>query len=59
MGYALVTKPDVRINKTSDLPPWERVAPTESRKFRIVNKSVYKPIPELEQLREEIGSYKP
>lgn len=59
MGYALVTKPDVRINKSSELPPWERVGATESRKFRVVNKNVYKPIPELEQLRAEIGSYRP
>ncbi|XP_076439226.1 normal mucosa of esophagus-specific gene 1 protein-like [Babylonia areolata] len=58
VGYALVTKPDVRVNKSSELPPWERVKPTEPRKMRVVNKDVYKPIPELEQLRREIGSYK-
>lgn len=58
VGYSLVTKPDVRIVKSSELPPWERVQPTEPRKMRVVNKNVYQSNPELEQLRKEIGSYK-
>ncbi|KAL8562150.1 hypothetical protein ACOMHN_041985 [Nucella lapillus] len=58
VGYALATKPDVRIMKSSELPPWERVQATEPRKMRVVNKNVYQSVPELEQLRKEIGSYK-
>ncbi|XP_076439257.1 normal mucosa of esophagus-specific gene 1 protein-like isoform X1 [Babylonia areolata] len=57
--YSLATKPDVRVFKSSDLPPWERVQPTEARKLRVVNRKVYKPIPELEELKQEIGSYRP
>ncbi|XP_076439258.1 uncharacterized protein LOC143278112 isoform X2 [Babylonia areolata] len=49
----------VRVFKSSDLPPWERVQPTEARKLRVVNRKVYKPIPELEELKQEIGSYRP
>ncbi|PVD36559.1 hypothetical protein C0Q70_03544 [Pomacea canaliculata] len=57
MAYALATKPDVRVVKSSELPPWEKVAPTERRKMIVMNQK-YEPIPELEQLRREIGSYK-
>ncbi|KAK7497757.1 hypothetical protein BaRGS_00010891 [Batillaria attramentaria] len=58
MGYALATKPDVRLNKNSSLPPWERVKPTEKRKIFVMNQK-YAPIPELERLKGEIGSYRP
>ncbi|XP_046334928.1 normal mucosa of esophagus-specific gene 1 protein-like [Haliotis cracherodii] len=57
MGYALYTKPDVRINKSDAVPPWEKVRATECRKMVTLNQK-YIPIPELEKLREEIGSYK-
>lgn len=58
MAYALATKPDVRVNKSSDLPPWERVKATEPRKMVVMNQK-YLPIPELEKLKKEIGSYRP
>jgi len=58
-GYALATKPDVRLNKSSELPPWERVQPGEYRKMRVVNKDIYKIDPEVEKLRREIGSFRP
>ncbi|KAK6166795.1 hypothetical protein SNE40_023415 [Patella caerulea] len=57
MAYALITKPDVRINKSSELPPWERVAPTERRKFFVINEK-YQENEELSKLRKEIGSFK-
>ncbi|KAK7095746.1 normal mucosa of esophagus-specific gene 1 protein-like isoform X2 [Littorina saxatilis] len=56
--YALTTKPDVRINKSSELPPWERVRPDESRKMRVVKASVYRADPEVQKLRDEINSFR-
>ena len=41
----------------NELPPWERVNPEKQQKFMKI-KQEYKKIPELEQLRKEIGSYK-
>ncbi|KAK7095744.1 hypothetical protein V1264_005113 [Littorina saxatilis] len=58
VAYALTTKPDVRFNKSSELPPWERVRPNESRKMRVVNRSVYRADPEVQQLRDEINSFR-
>ncbi|KAL8562149.1 hypothetical protein ACOMHN_041984 [Nucella lapillus] len=58
IGYSLATKPDVRLVKSSELPPWERVLPTEPRKMHVVDRKMYQSNPELEQLRQEIGSYK-
>ncbi|KAL5020138.1 hypothetical protein ScPMuIL_003030 [Solemya velum] len=57
IGYALKTKPDIRINKNVTLPPWERVSPDECKKMIRINQE-YKPIPELEKLKKEIGSFK-
>ncbi|KAK6166796.1 hypothetical protein SNE40_023416 [Patella caerulea] len=59
MAYSLKTKPDVRLIKSSELPPWERVKPTEVRKFYVNNdKKVYVENEQLAQLRKEIGSFK-
>jgi hypothetical protein len=56
--YALYQKSDVWINKkTTDIPPWEVVDPEKSAKFLTFNQK-YQKIPELEQLKAEIGSYK-
>ena len=55
--YAAVTKTDVRWNKASELPPFERVVPTDKQKFVVVNQE-YKAIDELEKLKAEIGPYK-
>jgi hypothetical protein len=57
IAYGLYQKPDVRINKSAETPPWERVDPKEQQKFFKTNME-YKQIPELEKLRGEIGSYK-
>ncbi|CAL1547445.1 unnamed protein product [Lymnaea stagnalis] len=57
MGYALATKPDVRVVKSRG-PAYEDVGPTESRKLIELNRTKYQPIPELVNLRKEIGSYK-
>lgn len=58
--HALRKKTDVRILRGNNKPaPWEEIAPTEKRKLRIVNPKVYRQNKELEQLRREIGSYKP
>ncbi|CAG5114451.1 unnamed protein product, partial [Candidula unifasciata] len=56
--YSLATKPDVRVIKSKG-PAYEDVNPTENRKLVQVNKDHYQPIPELEELRKEIGHYKP
>ncbi|ESO06829.1 hypothetical protein HELRODRAFT_77178, partial [Helobdella robusta] len=55
--YSLYQKPDVRLVKSSELPPWERVDPTKPQKLFTIN-GKYVPIPELEALKKEIGSYK-
>uniref|UniRef100_A0A0B7A6N0 Uncharacterized protein n=1 Tax=Arion vulgaris TaxID=1028688 RepID=A0A0B7A6N0_9EUPU len=55
--YAVATKPDVRVVKSRGVP-YEDVVPTESRKMFDFNREKFKPNPELEQLRKEIGSYK-
>lgn len=57
MVYSVYQKPDVRLNKHSELPPWERVNPTTPQKLYSINQR-WEKIPELEQLRKEIGSYK-
>lgn len=57
MGYSLYQKTDVRVFKKTELPPWERVNPEERQKLYTL-KQEYKKIPELEQLKQEIGSYK-
>ncbi|BFZ13596.1 hypothetical protein BsWGS_16635 [Bradybaena similaris] len=57
IGYALATKPDVRVVKSRG-PAYEDVLPTESRKIINLDRTKYQPIPELQQLRKEIGSYK-
>ncbi|XP_064596013.1 uncharacterized protein LOC135462721 [Liolophura sinensis] len=58
MAYAIATKPDVRVVKGSELPPHERLKPEQSTKLVTINQK-YEAIPELEQLRKEIGSFKP
>lgn len=55
--YSLKTKPDVRVMGRNVEMPYELVKPTESRKMININQK-YEPIPELEALRKEIGSYK-
>lgn len=57
MGYALATKPDVRLVKSRG-PAYEAVEPTETRKMINLNRQKYREIPELQQLKKEIGSYK-
>ncbi|GFN93184.1 normal mucosa of esophagus-specific gene 1 protein [Plakobranchus ocellatus] len=57
MGYALATKPDVRVIKSKG-PAFEDVGPLESRKLYNMNREKYQSFPEVEQLRKEIGSYK-
>ncbi|BFZ25784.1 hypothetical protein BsWGS_28822 [Bradybaena similaris] len=56
--YSLATKPDVRVVKSRG-PAYEDVSPTDSRKLVHFHKDQYKPIPELEELRKEIGHYRP
>lgn len=56
--YALYQKPDVRLNKkTKELPPWEEVNPEARQKLLTFNQK-YEKIPELDNLRREIGSYR-
>ncbi|CAG5116190.1 unnamed protein product [Candidula unifasciata] len=55
--YAVATKPDVRVVKSRG-PAYEDVLPTESRKMINLDRTKYQPIPELQALRKEIGSYK-
>ncbi|GAB1609087.1 hypothetical protein Ahia01_001194100, partial [Argonauta hians] len=55
--YSLLTKPDVRLYGRNTLMPYDKVKPTESRKLVNINEK-YEPIPELEQLKKEIGSFK-
>ncbi|KAK3579582.1 hypothetical protein CHS0354_015351 [Potamilus streckersoni] len=55
--YAAYTKPDVVINKSAEIPPFERIKPDQSVKLFQFNQK-YEPIPELEALKKEIGSYK-
>jgi hypothetical protein len=55
--YSLYQKPDVRVNKKVDVAPWEQVDPEKTHKF-LTFKQKHEKIPELEQLRKEIGSYK-
>ncbi|KAK3790561.1 hypothetical protein RRG08_010608 [Elysia crispata] len=57
MGYALATKPDVRVIKSKG-PAFEDVGPLETRKLVNLNKDKYQIFPEVEALRREIGSYK-
>lgn len=57
IGYSLCTKPDIRIMKSITVAPHEEVQPTESRKLYTRTKENYQAIPELEELRKEIGSY--
>lgn len=56
--YAAWQKPDVRLNKykRDEQPPWEEVNPEQPQKL-INYKQTYNRIPELDKLREEIGSY--
>jgi hypothetical protein len=57
-AYSLWQKPDVRLNKKGHAsPPWEEVDPEQRQKLIVFNQQ-YQKIPELEQLRKEIGSYK-
>jgi hypothetical protein len=56
--YSLYQKPDVMLAKSSRVvPPWEQVDPEKKQKFLTINMR-YQKIPELEELRKEIGSYK-
>ncbi|XP_052832266.1 normal mucosa of esophagus-specific gene 1 protein isoform X2 [Octopus bimaculoides] len=55
--YSLLTKPDVRLFGRDTEMPYDLVKPTESRKLVNINEK-YVPIPELEQLKKEIGSFK-
>lgn len=56
-AYSLYQKSDVRLRKSSELPPWERVDPTQPQKL-LTYRTKYEVNPELEKLRKEIGSYK-
>jgi len=55
-SYFLAYKSDVGINRSSGIPPWERINPEEKQKLAVY-RSKYQKIPEVEALREEIGSY--
>jgi len=56
--YSLWQKSDVRLNRKGHTsPPWEEVDPEKRQKLVVFN-TKYEKIPELEQLRKEIGSYK-
>jgi len=55
--YAATCKNDVVINKKREIPPWERSHPERPSKLVTINQK-YEKIPELEELRKEIGSYK-
>ncbi|GAB1609086.1 hypothetical protein Ahia01_001194000 [Argonauta hians] len=57
MIYSITRKPDVRVFGRDTIMPYDLVKPTESRKLLNINEK-YEPIPELEQLKKEIGSYK-
>jgi hypothetical protein len=57
MAYSLYQKPDVRVNKWTEHPPWERVNPETPQKLITINQ-IYERNPQLEDLRREIGSYK-
>jgi len=56
-GYMLATKPDVRVNKRSDVAPWEKVDPEKAQKMYTIH-TKYQRNPELDALRKEIGSYR-
>lgn len=57
--YSLRKKPDVQVVRGhGHKTVWENVKPTEKRKLRVVNPDVYKPIPQVESMKREIGSYK-
>ncbi|KAK7096291.1 normal mucosa of esophagus-specific gene 1 protein-like [Littorina saxatilis] len=60
MGYSLLKKPDIEfVRRHGNIPSaWESVKPDEKRKLRVVKPELYKPIPEVEQLKRDIGSYK-
>lgn len=55
--YSVYQKPDVRLDRRSAIPPWEEVDPEKPQKLMDYNTGKYKKIPEIEQLRREIGSY--
>lgn len=55
--FALYQKSDVRFNKLHEIAPWERIDPSKSQKIVDVEQK-YEPIPEIEQLRKEIGAQK-
>lgn len=54
--YSVVQKPDVRLNRWALVPPWEEVDPEKAQRI-LTYKQKYQKIPEVEQLRREIGSY--
>lgn len=55
--YALIQKPDVIVNKTKDLPPWERIAAGEAQKMVSV-KQTWESIEEVEKLKKEMMASK-
>ena len=55
--YALVQKNDVTVNKTKELPPWERIVKGESQKMVSV-KQTWDSIDEVEKLKKEMAASK-
>ncbi|XP_041356252.1 normal mucosa of esophagus-specific gene 1 protein-like [Gigantopelta aegis] len=55
--YSIFTKSDVIVNKNKETPPWELIKGDQDRKLFTINQK-YKEIPELEELKKDIGSYK-
>ncbi|XP_070535351.1 normal mucosa of esophagus-specific gene 1 protein-like [Ptychodera flava] len=55
IGYALITKSDVVVNRSANPFPWDKVDPSKPQKLFTVSQK-WTAIPELEQLRREIGS---
>ncbi|XP_006813435.1 normal mucosa of esophagus-specific gene 1 protein-like [Saccoglossus kowalevskii] len=53
--YAVFTKSDVVVNKSGNPWPWQNVDSSKPQKLITVQQA-YKPIPELEALRRDIGS---
>jgi len=56
--YSLIHKSDVAVSRRQETPPWERVNIETPQKLWTMNIKYGKESPEVQKLREEIGSYK-
>ncbi|XP_023236798.1 normal mucosa of esophagus-specific gene 1 protein-like isoform X1 [Centruroides sculpturatus] len=55
--YSFFSKSDVVFDK-KNIPPWERIDPEKPQKLITIAQE-WKKIPELEELRKELGPWKP